>query len=294
MDLAAPWLRADSNDYSGTKGRSGTNGEHTRADMHKRRDYKRDVRDKQLATAFARIPENVHVEGIQPCLGKAAADALREAAPSTSQKGASRDKARAEKYRKAKAAKAAAAAVAAGDAVASAASPNCTAGETAAGRAAADPQVVEVAPQDGPDLVGAAGALLIGGSGEVRQPPPRLVVDWTSVPPSIDPSSGNLDEGRACRKRQQLESAAAYAATLLRPGQTCVDFGAGSGHLGLLLAHLFDDIRVILVENADFRVAKAKERLGRADPGLAKRVQMFDGTLEEFAATDTRFDLAVW
>ena len=55
---------------------------------------------------------------------------------------------------------------------------------------------------------------------------------------SLDPASGDLDAARAARKRQQISSLAAHALAVvdeIGAGARVVEFGAGSGHLGLLV-----------------------------------------------------------
>jgi hypothetical protein len=58
-----------------------------------------------------------------------------------------------------------------------------------------------------------------------EEPPP---VDWTQVPPALDPSSGRLNDARALRKRWQLSGALQHIFARLRSRDTVVDFGAGT------------------------------------------------------------------
>ena len=115
---------------------------------------------------------------------------------------------------------------------------------------------------------------------------PPLDLDWNSLPEGTDPSSGDLDEGRSFRKRQQLASMLAHVAAFLEgeeqqededekedtegaspaavPGRqklTVVDVGAGTGHLGLLVAHLWPErCRVILLERKEWTSTTSAER----------------------------------
>ena len=95
-------------------------------------------------------------------------------------------------------------------------------------------------------------------------PSPGPPVDWSAVPPALDPRNETCalhKPGRADRKRAQLASLVSHALGVLRAGDVCVDFGAGSGHLGLLLAYLRPDCRVILVERKEYSVLQARARI---------------------------------
>ena len=89
---------------------------------------------------------------------------------------------------------------------------------------------------------------------------------WRRVPAGLDPSHGELDAGRSARKRQQLSSMVAHVLPLLRPGDVAVDFGAGSGHLGLLLAWLRPQCHVVLVERKEYSAVHGRRRI--RDMGL--------------------------
>lgn len=76
------------------------------------------------------------------------------------------------------------------------------------------------------------------------------VIDWKNVPESLDPAQGELEAMRAARKRWQVEAVVRAALPVIdslavgRLGDEqehmvhVVDFGAGSGHVGLLVAWL--------------------------------------------------------
>ncbi len=89
-------------------------------------------------------------------------------------------------------------------------------------------------------------------------------IDWPSLPPGIDPTFGDLEGYRAQRKREQVESLAKIVCSVARPGDRIVEFGAGSGHLGLLLAHLLPLCHVVLVERKAFRAGLAMRRIAQA------------------------------
>eukprot|EP00668_Euglena_longa_P034769 GGOE01044636.1.p1 GENE.GGOE01044636.1~~GGOE01044636.1.p1 ORF type:complete len:276 (-),score=42.70 GGOE01044636.1:86-913(-) len=48
---------------------------------------------------------------------------------------------------------------------------------------------------------------------------------------------------------------------LLRPGTRVVEFAAGAGHLGLLLAHLFPDAQVVVVDRKERSLEMAQRRI---------------------------------
>ena len=106
----------------------------------------------------------------------------------------------------------------------------------------------------------------------------------------LDPAAGDLNEGRAARKRAQISSTAAHALALMRAGDHVVEFGAGSGHLGLLLADVRRDCSVTLVEIKEWTCSFARERV--AALGLTN-CTVFCGSVDEFAASSASFDLAV-
>jgi hypothetical protein len=89
-------------------------------------------------------------------------------------------------------------------------------------------------------------------------------VDWSSVPECLDPACKEAElhkEGRAHRKRQQLASIVHHVRKILKPQQTCIEFGAGSGHLSLLLSWLFPLSNFIMCERKEYSVAAAKTRI---------------------------------
>merc|ERR1719336_1249285 len=77
---------------------------------------------------------------------------------------------------------------------------------------------------------------------------------------------------------------------VMAEGARVVEFGAGSGHLGLLLAHLRPDAWLVLVETKEYSVPVMRQRAERL--GLTN-CEVFHGTVDDFAATGEPFDLAV-
>lgn len=107
---------------------------------------------------------------------------------------------------------------------------------------------------------------------------------------SLDPSAGELDEDRADRKRNQILSTASYALQLLRPGDHVVEFGAGQGHLGLLIAHARADVFVTLVEIKEYSCEGARQRVAALN---MSNCTVFCGTVDDFAASGARLECAV-
>ena len=106
----------------------------------------------------------------------------------------------------------------------------------------------------------------------------------------LDPSEGQLDDERSQRKRQQLRSLSDHIMSLLPPASHCVEFGAGSGHLGLLVASLRPDCRVTLVEIKAHSCQSAERRI----EGLGlTNVTVFEGSVDRFAQQGGEFDVAV-
>ena len=112
----------------------------------------------------------------------------------------------------------------------------------------------------------------------------------TSMDGSLDPAAGELDAFRAEKKRQQIASAAAYACTVIQPGDRVVEFGAGQGHLGLLIAHARPDCHVTLVEVKEYSCDGARARV--AGLGLSN-CDVFCGTVDAFAESGARIDCLV-
>ena len=95
-------------------------------------------------------------------------------------------------------------------------------------------------------------------------------IDWSVIPGSLDPAAGELDSRRASKKREQISSLILSSEHEIkqRSGSNLdenkfivCDFGAGSGHLGLLLAYRNPDIEVVLVERKLYSVKVAEDRI---------------------------------
>ena len=89
------------------------------------------------------------------------------------------------------------------------------------------------------------------------------LIDWSSLHPELDPGlagKASLPERRAARKRAQIAELLSYVNELLPQGGTAVDFCAGSGHVGLVLAAVRPDAVVYIVEKKLQHCVLATER----------------------------------
>ncbi|XP_044202988.1 glutathione S-transferase C-terminal domain-containing protein [Thunnus albacares] len=91
-------------------------------------------------------------------------------------------------------------------------------------------------------------------------PCPDWTLPWDNLPEAINPTEGKMSNIRAVRKRQQLNNLVAMVTELARPGYTIVDFCSGTGHVGIVLAHALPDCQVILIENKEESLVRAKSR----------------------------------
>ncbi|KAL2101694.1 hypothetical protein ACEWY4_003455 [Coilia grayii] len=91
-------------------------------------------------------------------------------------------------------------------------------------------------------------------------PCPSWTVPWEDLPTAVNPSTGKMSDTRAIRKCQQLNNLVAMVTQLVHPGDTVVDFCSGGGHVGIVLAHMLPQCQVILVENKEESLVRARER----------------------------------
>ncbi|GAA6078556.1 glutathione S-transferase C-terminal domain-containing protein isoform X1 [Tachysurus ichikawai] len=69
-----------------------------------------------------------------------------------------------------------------------------------------------------------------------------------------------MSDTRALRKRQQLNNLVAMVKMLAGTNHTIVDFCSGGGHVGIVLAHTLPQCRVILIENKEESLVRARDR----------------------------------
>lgn len=87
----------------------------------------------------------------------------------------------------------------------------------------------------------------------------EIVIDWEAIEPTHAESSA-LPQERLLRKRQQLENLANAVSSLAVNGQRIIDFCSGTGHLGILLALKLPQCEIILMENKQISLKRAKAR----------------------------------
>lgn len=112
-------------------------------------------------------------------------------------------------------------------------------------------------------------------------------IEWNEIPDGANPSAGHLPDERMHRKSQQLENLASAVQNIAKEGDLIVDFCSGSGHLGILLAHILPKCTIILLENKEQSLLRARTRVH--DMGL-KNVLFFQCNLDFFIG---RFDIGV-
>ena len=76
----------------------------------------------------------------------------------------------------------------------------------------------------------------------------NMSLDWSGLPPGIDPSAGRLKLARAVNKRRQVENLLACLRPLIQTGDTIVEFCGSSGYVVLPLAHMFPANNFVLVD----------------------------------------------
>ncbi|XP_046662547.1 glutathione S-transferase C-terminal domain-containing protein homolog [Homalodisca vitripennis] len=86
----------------------------------------------------------------------------------------------------------------------------------------------------------------------------EVPLDWQGVPGGVQP---DVPSDRLARKRQQLENLSKAIIKVARPGDTIVDFCCGSGHLGIVVAHCLPQCHVVLLDNKEESLARAKARV---------------------------------
>ncbi|KAM7317909.1 glutathione S-transferase C-terminal domain-containing protein [Alexandromys fortis] len=91
-------------------------------------------------------------------------------------------------------------------------------------------------------------------------PCPSWTLDWNSLPAAVSPKEGKMSTDRALRKQQQLNNLVYMVLNQAKPGDRIVDFCSGGGHVGIVLAHTLPSCQVILIENKELSLIRAKKR----------------------------------
>ena len=89
----------------------------------------------------------------------------------------------------------------------------------------------------------------------------ELNLDWSTIPYEATPEGGSLPPARLRKKQEQLQNMCKPVMKLAKAGDIIVDFCSGSGHLGILVAYLLPQCNVILLENKEESLNRAKERV---------------------------------
>ncbi|XP_054278518.1 glutathione S-transferase C-terminal domain-containing protein homolog [Macrosteles quadrilineatus] len=86
----------------------------------------------------------------------------------------------------------------------------------------------------------------------------EIEFDWTKTMIDIQP---DVPHNRLARKLQQLENLAKAVIKVAKPGDKIVDFCCGSGHLGVVLAYCLPQCHVVLLDNKEQSLDRAKAKV---------------------------------
>ncbi|XP_060782454.1 glutathione S-transferase C-terminal domain-containing protein isoform X2 [Neoarius graeffei] len=115
-----------------------------------------------------------------------------------------------------------------------------------------------------------------------QHPCPAWTLNWEDLPAAVNPTEGKMSDTRAVRKRQQLNNLVAMAKELAAPDHTIVDFCSGGGHVGIVLAHTLPQCQVILIENKEESLIRARDRSSQL--GL-QNISFIQANLDYFVGT---------
>lgn len=102
---------------------------------------------------------------------------------------------------------------------------------------------------------------------------------WDGMPFQVLPDAADLPVKRLARKKHQLESLAKQIIRIARDGDRIVDFCSGTGHLGIVLAYKLPNCQIVLLENKEESLMRAKQRVDQL--GLSN-VHFFQCNLDYF------------
>lgn len=114
-----------------------------------------------------------------------------------------------------------------------------------------------------------------------------LPLPWDQFPDKVHPMGGGLPTSRVARKCQQIENLVVLALRQAFDGCTIVDFCSGGGHVGIVLAYLLPASRVVMIENKEESMQRARERVQSL--GL-RNVTLYQCNMDYFEGD---FDLGV-
>ncbi|XP_028171064.1 glutathione S-transferase C-terminal domain-containing protein homolog [Ostrinia furnacalis] len=112
-------------------------------------------------------------------------------------------------------------------------------------------------------------------------------VNWNDIPDGANPTAGHLPDARIIRKSQQLENLTLPVLDIAKDGDIIVDFCSGSGHLGILIAYLLPKCTIILLENKEQSLLRARKRVHEMK---LKNVFFFQCNLDFF---NGKFDIGI-
>ena len=87
-----------------------------------------------------------------------------------------------------------------------------------------------------------------------------MSLQWELLPPAVDPAKGELKPERAKRKRQQIDNMLSVVRSMVSGSNVVVDFCSGGGHLGIAIAYFLTSCTVIMVENKEESIERARSR----------------------------------
>lgn len=111
--------------------------------------------------------------------------------------------------------------------------------------------------------------------------------NWASIPDGANPTAGHLPSDRVTRKTQQLENLAGTVLNIAKIRDTIIDFCCGSGHLGILLAYLLPQCTILMLENKEQSLDRARARAYQLN---LKNVFFYQCNLDFF---DGKFDIGI-
>lgn len=114
-----------------------------------------------------------------------------------------------------------------------------------------------------------------------------LPLPWNEFPDKVHPLGGGLPKTRVLRKCQQIENLVVLALEHAFSGCTIVDFCSGGGHVGIVLAYLLPNSRVVMIENKEESMHRARERVRTLN---LRNVILYQCNMDYYAGD---FDLGV-
>ena len=91
-----------------------------------------------------------------------------------------------------------------------------------------------------------------------------LAFDWSGVPELLRPYQSQIPAARQQKKSDQLINMVSIGNRVIQPGMTVIDFCSGGGHLGLMVAAMHPECRVVLLENKEESLSMAESRISQS------------------------------